>query len=116
MGLNQKQFAFSQAVAQLIQMAHELGYDVLLGEAWRPPEMAKWYANRGLGIENSLHLQRLAIDLTLFKDGVQLTRTEDYRELGEWWEQCDDADGFVRCWGGRFSDGNHFSFEHNGVR
>jgi len=30
--------------------------------------------------------------------------------LGEYWE------GMGGSWGGRFSDGNHFSLTHNGVK
>jgi hypothetical protein len=34
------------------------------------------------------------------------TRTDDYKELGEYWESLDQD-----CkWGGRWGDGNHFSY------
>ena len=63
---------------------------------------------------------KLAIDLDLFKDGegfemgckVYLTKTEDHRKLGEFWESLHPL-----CrWGGRFGDGNHYSLEHGGVK
>lgn len=117
--LGQKQRVFAPLAARLIQQAEKLGYEVTLGEAWRSPEMAiyatQYYANRGIGIANSLHTKRLAIDINLFKNGKYLTNTEDYRPLGEWWEkQC------AECrWGGRFvklPDGNHFSIEHEGAK
>jgi len=59
-----------------------------------------------------LHPLRLAQDLNLFRKGVWLTRTEDHRELGEWWERLDP----VCRWGGRFSrpDGNHYSHAWEG--
>lgn len=113
MTLSQKQQKFAQMVALLIQQAKSLGYEVTLGEAYRPPEVAQIYARDGRGIANSLHTSRLAIDLNLFLDGKYLTQTEDYLPLGEWWETQGGA------WGGRFQtrpDGNHFSLEHNGVR
>lgn len=114
MAINAKQFAFSKAAAELILHCVEQGYSVTLGEALRTPEMAHWYAQRGLGIDDSLHLLRLAIDLLLFKDGKYLVDSESYRPVGEWWEK--QPGEFKRVWGGRFGDGNHFSFEHNGVR
>ncbi len=117
--LHSKQAQFSQLAAQLILHANELGYEVTLGEAWRSAVVAdyqmKWYADHGLGILHSLHLQRLAIDLELFKNGKYLTKTEDYLPLGTWWErQCADC-----SWGGKFKnlpDGNHFSIENGGIR
>jgi hypothetical protein len=99
-------------VALLILKAYELGYEVSLGEAWRTPEQARANAAKGTGISNSLHMDRLAVDLNLFKDGVFLTKTEDHRELGEWWESRHE----LARWGGRFTrpDGNHYSFTHGG--
>lgn len=115
MNLIQKQKAFSVLVADLILQADFLGYEVTLGEAWRPPETARKYAEDGRGTANSNHCQKIAIDLNLFKDGVWLTKTSQYQELGLWWEE-QSTDGLRCCWGGRFGDGNHFSVEHNGVR
>lgn len=108
--LRQKQSRFAYMVAQLILQAYQRGYEVTLGEAYRSPEEAARLAKLGKGIKNSTHTLRLAIDLMLFKDGVYLTKTEDYAELGQWWK----AQG--GSWGGDFRDGNHFSFEHNGVK
>lgn len=97
-------------VANLIIKAHQLGYTLSFGEAYRPPELAELYAKKGTGIANSLHTHRLAIDLNLFKDGKYLTKTSEYQTLGEWWETIGGS------WGGRFNDGNHFSLEHRGVK
>lgn len=93
--------------------AEILGYEVTLGEAYRSPEEAKRLAKLGLGIENSLHTLKLAIDINLFKDGVYLSSTESHRKLGEWWE-IQSTDQFTCAWGGRFNDGNHYSIEHGG--
>lgn len=106
----EKQSRFAYWVAMLILKAIEMGYQVTLGEAWRPQEMADFYASKNKGIKNSLHQDRLAIDLNLFKDGKYLGSTEDHRPLGEWWESL----GEEHAWGGRFGDGNHYSFKHNG--
>lgn len=110
--LRQKQSRFALAVARLIQAADEMGYEVTLGEAYRSPEEAARLAALGKGIKNSLHTQRLAIDLNLFLDGRFLAKSEHHTPLGHWWEkQHPDA-----RWGGRFGDGNHYSFEHQGKK
>lgn len=115
MNLAQKQRAFTLRISQLIAALYRAGYEVTLGEAWRPPETARLYAQGGKGIANSLHCSRLAIDLNLFKAGTFLTKTDDYKEAGELWEALSTPD--AECvWGGTFGDGNHFSISHNGVR
>lgn len=111
--LRQKQSLFALKVSQLIAHAYLQGYEVTLGEAWRSPETAAAYAAQGKGIANSLHTQRLAIDLNLFRDGKWLSSTEAHRPLGLWWEQQSDA-RVTCCWGGRFGDGNHYSIAHGG--
>lgn len=110
MTLGQKQRLFTRMVALLILKAYEWGYEITFGEAWRTPEQARRNAAAGRGIANSLHIDRLAIDLNLFRGGQYLTETEDHRQLGEWWEQQHP----LARWGGRFGDGNHYSLEHGG--
>lgn len=90
-------------VAELIVWIEANGYMCTFGEAYRNRETALYYQRRGLGISNSLHCDRLAIDLNLFKDGRYLVDSDDYRDVGLFWESIGGA------WGGRFSDGNHFS-------
>lgn len=91
--------------AQLINHATILGYEITFAEAYRSPEDA---ASRGFS--QSLHCNRLAIDLNLFKDGVYLTRTDQHEPLGIYWESIGGS------WGGRFNDGNHYSLEHEGIK
>ncbi|QIQ21017.1 M15 family metallopeptidase [Zophobihabitans entericus] len=113
MSLSVKQSKFTLMVAQLILWANEQGYQLTFGEAYRTPEQAKIYAEKGLGIKNSLHCYRLAVDFNLFVNGVYQTKTEAYRPLGKYWKSLGGA------WGGDFEsfpDGNHFSLEHNGTR
>lgn len=112
MTLSEKQQKFTFLISQLIAWVYGNGYKMTFGEAYRTPEQAALNAQRGIGIANSLHTKRLAVDLNLFKDGQYLTKTEDYATVGEYWEQLDAG-----CrWGGRFNDGNHFSLEHEGIR
>jgi len=96
--LIKKQSEFTRKVALLILFAYEEGYTLTFGDAW---------AQSGHRI-GSLHYDRLAIDLNLFKDGIWLKETEDHRELGEFWELLGGS------WGGRFGDGNHYSLEYRG--
>lgn len=113
MTLRQKQSKFAHMVAKLILKAYELGYEVTLGDAYRDPRLhGSVGIKAGYGHSKSCHKIRLALDLNLFKDGKWLTTTEQFSELGEWWEQQDP----MCSWGGRFNDANHFSFEHKGMR
>ncbi len=106
MTLRQKQSIFLFLVARLIIHANELGYEMTFGEAYRSPEEAARLAKLGIGIKNSLHIKKLAIDINLFKDGKYLSATENHRLLGEWWERQHS-----HCrWGGRWDDGNHYEF------
>lgn len=113
-----KQHAFSQLVGRfLLDLATE-GYVVSLGEAWRPKDVALLYEKENRGTANSLHIDRLAIDLVLRKHGMLLQETEDYRHAGELWESYSTPEH--ECvWGGRFKkrpDGNHFSVAWGGRR
>ncbi len=115
MNLISKQKLFARLIAKFILEAYDKGYEITLGEAWRPAETAALYAKEGKGISNSLHTSRLAVDLNAFRGGVLLTRTEQYGELGLIWEGY--STGEYQCaWGGHFKDGNHFSIAHQGVR
>lgn len=138
MTLGQKQRLFSQLIGLFILEAYRRGYQLSFGEARRSDEQAEINAmgpggranlvdfiklkfpvladkiknNTGSGIRFTLHELGLAMDFNLFKDGQYLSETEDWRELGEWWEQQHSL-----CrWGGRFNDGNHLSLEHEGKK
>jgi len=98
MSLRKKQSRFVLMVSLLIDYAYHCGYELTFGDAW---------AQSGHK-NNSLHYDRLAIDLNLFKDGQYMLSTEDHRKLGEFWEQIGGS------WGGHYDDGNHYSLEHEG--
>ena len=70
MTLGQKQRKFTRMIALLIMHAYENGYELTFAEAYRTPEQAALNAKAGKGISTSLHLDRLAVDFNLFKDGV----------------------------------------------
>jgi hypothetical protein len=105
MRLSEKQQDFARHVADLIHHIYASGYACTFGHAYRCQECP-------VGRPQSVHKSRLAVDLNLFKDGKYLTDTEAYRAFGEYWE----ALGEWNRWGGAWDDGNHFSYEHNGVK
>jgi len=103
--LGDKQREFTACIGHLIEFAYSIGYELTFGDAYRSPTNPD-------GHKRSCHRVRLAVDFNLFKDGEYLTETDDHKRLGEYWEELHpDA-----RWGGRFDDGNHYSFEHNGVK
>lgn len=111
MKLYERQQIFSLNVAKLIQFIFESGYKCTLGECFRPVEMAKIYAKEGKGIVNSLHCDRLAIDINLFSsDNKFLIKTEDHAQFGQYWKSLHKDN----IWGGdatagSFYDGNHYA-------
>lgn len=115
MKLWEKQAIFAQNVALLLQFIHSKGYHATFGEAFRTAEQAKLNAQKGIGTVDSLHCQRLAIDLNLINDeGIYLPDSHDYALFGSYWKSLDKAN----VWGGDWRpsplhphqnvDGNHF--------
>ena len=98
--LGEKRKLFTRLLPRLIDKMLEDGYDPMLGK-------------EGLKhMQSSLHLEGLAKDIDLTKDGKYLTQTEDHKVFGEFWEGLHPD-----CrWGGRFkaSDGNHYSIAYGG--
>lgn len=113
MTLGEQQRLFAGLVGKLIDFAYASGYELSLGDAYRDPRLAQLNAQEGKGISNSLHTQRLAIDLNLFKDGQYLAKSEDYKPLGDYWKTLHP----LARWGGDFAlkDGNHFSLTYGGI-
>lgn len=90
------------------------GYEPAWGEAWRPQWVADEYAKQGKGSKNSLHIDRLAVDLVIRKNGEEVGE-DDYRRCGEAWKVIDPCNR----WGGDFKgktagDFGHFSREYQG--
>ena len=131
---------FAVRFAELIHYLYASGYECSLGEVKRSDEQAQINAigqsgreavaqavaaigfkgladalrNNGKnnGVMNSVHQLSLAVDINLFKDGKYLDKSEDHKRFGEWWEKQHE----LARWGGRWGDGNHYSFEFNGVK
>lgn len=119
MTLGEQQRLFASLVPRLIDYAVSQGYGVTLGEAWRSPETAALYAREGKGIANSLHCERLAIDINLFDasgtylDGSTEASAAPYIEVGTYWKTL-HADA---RYGGDFAkrDLDHYSLTWGGV-
>jgi hypothetical protein len=112
--LGDQQRLFTHLVGKLIVFAYENGFELTFGDAYRSPEEAAREAAKGAGIVNSLHSQRLAIDLNAFIGGVYQADSDRYAPLGAYWKSLHPL-----CrWGGDFKsrpDGNHFSMTYGGV-
>ena len=115
MSLLSKQATFANNVSLLLAFMFKEGYQVTFGEAYRTPEQAVLDYKHGIGIVDSLHCKRLAIDLMLFKDGAYLSDTEAYKSFGEYWATLNP----LNRWGGTFHDshgnkkpdGDHFEMQ-----
>jgi len=111
--LGEHQRKFTRLLGLLIMWIYSHGLEATVGEAFRTQEQAQWNAEHGLGIRHSLHCERLAFDLNLFKDGVFQTDIEAYRPAGEYWMSLDPD----CAWGGLFAepDIDHFSLSWQGA-
>jgi hypothetical protein len=119
MTLREKQSKFLFNVSLLIQWAFKNGYELTGGELHRTEEQHQWNLKAGKSkAKRSLHQDRMAIDLNLFKDGKFLTTSEDYKLLGDYWVSLNTDNR----WGGdwdkdgdykdeTFHDGNHFEMK-----
>lgn len=109
--LESEQQTFTENVCKLLEFIVTKGFHATLGECYRTRQQAMLYAHEGLGIVNSLHCQRLAIDLNIFMaDEKLLTTVEEYRPFGEYWESLNP----LNVWGGRWKhrpDADHFEME-----
>lgn len=102
-----KRIKFLNLASKLIQYMISQGYGPTGGDLFRDPRCP-------YGSEVSLHREKLAIDIHLYKrEGnfwKYLSATKDHEQFGLWWEAQDPE----CAWGGHFSDGNHYSLEHEG--
>jgi len=113
MTLGEKQRKFPLLLMSLVHYIYGQGYEITWGDGYRDPRVFGNVGDKiGYGHKNSCHKLRLAQDINLFKDGKFLTKTEDHKQFGEYWESLDPD-----CvWGGSFQDGNHYSMTHKNMK
>lgn len=105
MTLRQQQSEFARNLGHLINYAYSLGYEVTIGDVWSKDHYREYgKAHIRIHKAGSKHNDKLAVDLNLFKDGKYLSSTKAHKELGEYWERLGGS------WGGRWDDGNHYSW------
>lgn len=115
MSLGTEQEAFSRDVVKLLLKAFELGFEIRIGECWRPQAMQDLYLAQGKSkTANSQHTKKLAIDLNLMIGGKLATR-EQTLELGRFWEALSSKNRWGGSWRGAveakrssFIDAPHF--------
>ena len=111
--LSVAQRIFTKLQAEFVTWAFENGFELTDGDAFRDARVhGELGVKQGYGHSRSAHKQRLARDWNLFINERYTGKTEDYQKLGEKWESMHPS----ARWGGRFADGNHFSFERNGIK
>lgn len=116
MNLSKKQGIFLLNVAKLIQWVNEQDQYVTGGELLRTKEQQKIYFDSGKSkTMDSSHIDKLAIDLNLFINGVYRGDTEAYKPLGQFWVSLHPDNRWGGDWNKdgatedeKFSDGNHF--------
>jgi len=105
--LTQRRIDFTTDLTILMFHAiRELHLTFYLKEVERNPEYQEWLYQHGLSkTKNPKHPLGLAADIVIIKDGQFSTNIEDYRPLGEFWEQMGHT------WGGNWKWRDIFHFE-----
>ena len=139
MTLGERQELFTNTLWKLLARMNTLGFQARLKEVLRPDLIALVYGydeakclkaanllqpefpdmanaihriSKVNGSTRSVHLEALAADIDLFRNGVYLSSGVEHADFGKWWE----AQHPLCCWGGRFGDPNHYSVTPDGVR
>ena len=121
----EKQSEFLKNVAKMILWAFENGMELTGGELLRTNEQQLLYFE-GFSIQKigsnlhfvktdrktktlkSKHLEKLAVDLNIFIDGVWKTDKETYRKISEYWKNLNPLNDCGYFWGWDF---NHFEMK-----
>jgi hypothetical protein len=107
----ERQQIFTRNIARLIEYIYSKGYKCTFGESFRTREQAALYAKTGIGMSDSNHCYRLAMDLNIFDaNGKYLTDTKDYAQFGKYWESLDPFNESGAFWKSN-PDGNHFEMD-----
>ena len=86
MSLQKKQSVFTFNIHLLIELAFKNGFELTFGEVFRTVEQQTIYFNTGCSkTMDSRHIQRLAVDFNIFKDGILINDAKTIQPLGELW-------------------------------
>lgn len=108
MGLRDEQAAFLLDMGRLVAHATREGFQVTGGELFRTLEQQRIYVETGRSMTmNGRHLDRRAIDLNFFKDGVLIQDEESLRPVGQFWEGLSPKNKWGGSWKS-FKDLGHF--------
>ena len=108
MKLGQARRAFRKALVRLLYSSLPPGLEFAFDEVTERLTVKDPTSDH---MGRSCHHVGLAADILLYRDGVYLTHSDEYKELGERWEALGKELGLELVWGGRFNDGNHFSMK-----
>jgi D-alanyl-D-alanine carboxypeptidase len=96
-----EQALFNVHCAYLQIWAFQNGFVLTYGEAARTVEQQRLHFNAGRSMTmNSKHIERLAIDFNVFKNG-KLCTAEEIKPMGDYWRTLDPAN----VWGGDWNSG-----------
>ena len=106
MNLVHEQSCFMHDFWKLLKFAWDSGLVVTGGELWRPLEMQKLYVQQGKSkTMRSQHLDRLAIDLNFFRGSQLITKREELKFLGDYWEGLSPENRWGGSWRGLVESG-----------
>lgn len=117
MKLSNQQQVFTQNIGKLIGYAHEMGFGLTFGHAWRSVEEQERLLQAGLSkTRNSRHLDRLAVDFNVFLKGELCLEWQSIKILGDYWESLNPKNRWGGDWNGNevkdgFIDCPHFEME-----
>lgn len=115
MSLGKTQREFTKCIGKLIIYVYSKGYELTTGDAYRDKRVhGDFGEKKSYSAAKSVHKLRLAMDLNLFLNDKYITdgTCPEFIDLGKYWESLHP----LARWGGRFKDGNHFSFEYWGCK
>lgn len=115
--LSGRQRIFTENIGKLIMWAYQNGYSLTFGHAWRGIEEQRRLVNGGKSqTMNSKHLDRLAVDFNIFKNGTLTWNWNDIKPLGDHWVSLNPKNRWGGDWNKNgkkdgFIDSPHFEMQ-----
>ena len=119
MTLGEARCKFSVCIAWLLlEMNNTPGYRAAMAEGMDrrttkdPTSDHLAGGTHDIGLGQDIDLYRLSPE----GEWVWCTETSDHEQFGTWWEDLGVRNELPLRWGGRFGDGNHYSFQWGNVK